>query len=226
MNKILLLLLTLTVLSSCKKDKLDEILTVDFTITHDTYSNVESPFTVIEIKDKEGVVIADYINLGGDEPTWSVTLQVPSSGEETDVKIYSSREGGKNVIANGVRDGSQVSWNTADSTPNVSGGGGEGLQGRWNQLPTQCTNSNGDGNYFSFSSATGVVFQADCNSTCAGGGVSTSFNYSTSGSNVTITPTSVSTYCGETAAAPAAFTVPYSISGNILTLDGQDFERN
>ena len=116
-----------------------------------------------------------------------------------------------------------VDGGTESST---TGGGTNSLMGKWTQVGT-CTNSNGDGNYFNFSSAsTGSVFQADCANACSGGGVSTSFNYSISGTNVTITPTQVSAYCGVQAEVPAAFTVSWSISGNILTLDGQNFSRD
>ncbi len=229
MNKLLLLLLALTVLSSCNKDDDNQTLSVDFSITHDTYSDTESPFTTIKIYDEDGNEIDSKINLGGNDPTWNVTLNMPSSGDETDIEIFASiGPSGKTVIANNVSDGANVSWNTVDGFATVSGGGGgSSLLGRWNQLPTACTNTNGDGNYFNFTSeSSGLVFQADCNSSCAGGGVTTSFNYSTQNSSVTITPTQVSTYCGQTAPVPAAFTVPYSISGDVLTLDGQEFERN
>ena len=99
------------------------------------------------------------------------------------------------------------------------------LSGKWTQVGT-CTNSNGDGNYFNFSSSSsGTIFQADCANACSGGGVTTNFNYSISGSNVKITPTKVSNYCGVSSVVPASFTSSWSISGNTLTLDGQDFSK-
>lgn len=230
MKKIFLFILVATSLLSCDKDDDNQTLTVNFSITHDTYSNTESPFTVVEILSEDGDVLDSKINVGGDNPTWSTTLEISASGEQTNLTLTSSRARAKSVVVNNVGNGATVSWNTASNTANVTGGsgsgsGGDSIIGKWNQVPQDCTNSNGEGNSFTFGSSSGTVFQADCNSTCAGGGVSTLFNYSISGSNVTISPTSVSEYCGVQADTPAAFTSAFSINGNILTLDGQDFER-
>jgi len=104
--------------------------------------------------------------------------------------------------------------------------GDNGLIGKWTQVGA-CLNSSGNGNSFTFSSGgSGNVFQADCNNACSGGGVRTNFNYSVDGSSVTITPTSVSDYCGVASNTPSPFTVSWSVSGDILTLDGQDFKKD
>lgn len=99
------------------------------------------------------------------------------------------------------------------------------LSGKWNQVGA-CSNLSGQRNYFNFSSSSsGEIGQIDCADACAGGGTFTQFDYSISGNNVTITPKSVSDYCGVSPTLASPFTVPFSISGNILTLDGQDFEK-
>lgn len=99
------------------------------------------------------------------------------------------------------------------------------LNGKWSQV-NACSNSAGERNYFNFiSSSSGQIGQIDCNNACSGGGTFTKFDYSISGSNVTIIPKSVSDYCGVSPTLASSFTVPFTISGNILTLDGQDFEK-
>ena len=230
MKNLFLLIFVVASLLSCDKDDDSQTLTVDFSITHDTYTNIQSPFTIIEILSEDGGVLDRKTNLGGNDPTWNTSIDITASGDKTNLTLMAFREGGKSVQANNVTNGSTVTWNTASNTANVSGGGGSGsggssIIGKWNQTPQDCTNSSGEGNSFTFGSSSGTVFQADCNSTCTGGGISTSFTYSISGSNITISPTSVSEYCGVEADTPAPFTAPFSINGNILTLDGQDFEK-
>lgn len=106
-----------------------------------------------------------------------------------------------------------------------SGDSNNPLSGKWSQIGA-CSNNSGERNYFNFSSSdSGEIGQIDCNNQCAGSGTYTQFDYSISGSSVTITPQSVSDYCGITPTLASPFTVPFSISGNILTLDGQDFEK-
>jgi len=208
-----------------------DLIAVDFSITHDTFSNIESPFTTIRILDSDGDVLDEQLNVGGDNPVYNISLFLPSSDNSVDVSLFSSREGGKTVFVNDIDDGATVTWNTVDDFASVSGSGsnpdGNPLLGRWDQIPVVCTNANGDGNFFNFSSATsGIVFQSDCNNICMNGGVITEFNYQISGNSLTITPTDVSSCAGEEVEVPPAFTSTWSISGSILTLDGQEFERN
>lgn len=114
---------------------------------------------------------------------------------------------------------------TSNNNKDESGSSSNALNGNWNQVDG-CRNSAGARNYFNFStSSSGTIGQIDCNDRCSGGGVYTKFNYSISGSSVTITPQSVSDYCGVTPTLASPFTVPFSVSGNKLTLDGQDFEK-
>lgn len=98
------------------------------------------------------------------------------------------------------------------------------IVGKWEQV-NGCSNSSGATNYFDFNFTYGTVGQIDCDSRCSGGGVYTSFNYTVSGGSVRIEPTRVSQYCGVQATVPPAFDATFSISGNILTLDGQQFRR-
>jgi hypothetical protein len=122
----------------------------------------------------------------------------------------------------GLLDEYNSSSNNSNSTSSTSN---TPLGGKWVQIGA-CSNSSGQSNYFNFSSSSsGQIGQIDCADACAGGGTFTQFDYSISGSNVTITPKSVSDYCGVSPTLASPFTVPFSISGNILTLDGQDFEK-
>ena len=99
------------------------------------------------------------------------------------------------------------------------------LSGKWVQV-TACSNSAGERNYFNFSSSSsGVIGQIDCNNSCSDGGVYTQFDYTVSGSNVSVTPLSVSDFCGTSPTLASPFTVPFSISGNTLTLDGTEFQK-
>jgi len=99
------------------------------------------------------------------------------------------------------------------------------LSGKWIQV-NACSNSAGEKNYFNFSSSSsGTIGQIDCNNSCNDGGVYTQFDYTVSGSNVSITPKSVSDFCGTYPTLASPFTVPFSISGNVLTLDGENFEK-
>lgn len=108
-----------------------------------------------------------------------------------------------------------------------SSGGANSLLGKWYQTPQSCPNSSGERNFLYFKSSSKLTaFQADCNSSCAGGGVTTEINYEISGNQIINTPTSVSEYCGVKAATPAPFNVTYSISSNgILTIDGQQWKK-
>lgn len=110
------------------------------------------------------------------------------------------------------------------TSPPSGGGSNEGneLLGKWYQTPQSCANSSGERNYLHFKSDGKLtVFQADCNSACSGGGVTTKMNYKISGNQIIHTPTSVSEYCGQQSNVPAPFTVTYTISSNgILTIDG------
>ncbi len=99
------------------------------------------------------------------------------------------------------------------------------LLGKWNQV-SACTNASGAKNYFNFSTSTsGTIGQIDCNNTCSDGGTFTQFTYSISGSSVSITPQSVSDFCGVSPTLASPFTVQFSVSGNTLTLDGTDFVK-
>lgn len=96
------------------------------------------------------------------------------------------------------------------------------LIGKWYQIPQTCNNSSGERNFLHFKSGGKLTtFQADCNSACAGGGVTIEMDYEVSGNKIIHTPRSVSEYCGQQAATPTPFTVTYSISTNgTLTIDG------
>lgn len=124
--------------------------------------------------------------------------------------------------------GKEYTWTVGEGQVHEkpsSSGSNNPLNGKWVQV-NACTNSAGGKNYFNFSSSTsGEIGQIDCNNTCSDGGVYTQFDYTTSGSNVSITPKSVSDFCGTSPTLASPFTVPFSISGNILTLDGENFEK-
>lgn len=98
------------------------------------------------------------------------------------------------------------------------------LVGKWQQI-SACTNSSGEANYFDFNYTYGTIGQIDCDNSCAGGGVFTSFSYTATENSVSVTPSSVSDYCGVTPTLASPYTVSYSISGDILTLDGESFKR-
>ena len=220
--KFLILLSVLLFFNSCSKE--DESLNVDFSITHDTYSNIQSPFTVIEIK-SGGEILDRKINVGRDESTWNTNVVVPASGSKAKVEIWSSREGGKTVSVT-VSNGDSVTWNTINNAATVtSSSSSNGLVGTWIRVDG-CSNSSGTKDSFTFSSGgTGNLFQVDCNGACSTGGVRTNFNYAISGGSVSITPTSVPLSCGVSVNVPAPFTLSWSISGDILTMDGVKWKR-
>lgn len=110
---------------------------------------------------------------------------------------------------------------------NNSNGNGSSseLSGKWYQV-NACTNSAGQKNFFNFSSASsGTIGQIDCANSCSDSGTYTQFNYSISNSNVSITPLSVSDFCGVSPKLASPFTVAFSITDNTLILDGQTFEK-
>jgi hypothetical protein len=98
------------------------------------------------------------------------------------------------------------------------------LVGKWQQI-NACTNSSGEANYFDFNYTYGIVGQIDCDNACAGGGVYTNFSYTATENSVSVKPNSVSDYCGVTPTLASPYTVSYSISGDILTLDGEKFRK-
>ena len=223
--KIILSLICFTVIMSCSESD-DNILSVKFSITHDTYSNIQSPYTTIEIRKGNGDVLDREVNVGGNNGvTWSKTIEVASSGSSEEIILFSSREGGKEVSIN-VSNGDSVTWNTAQSSAHVSSSGSsDGLVGTWRRVGA-CTNSSGTPDTFSFNAnKKGSLFQADCNSACAGGGITTQFSYSVSGSSLSVTPTSVGDYCGNTPTLSVPFTLSWSISGDTLTMDGVKWKR-
>ncbi|SNS02942.1 hypothetical protein SAMN06265376_105348 [Dokdonia pacifica] len=225
------LLICANLFNSCSDDDSGPI-TIDLIFT---WNSVHEDVSFPLIRDSDGN------DIGGEETANLFDLE---RGETRSVEVVLDRGGTAlelssfidleltRVLTNGiVNDGDTVSWDTINSFATVSGSssntGGDEILGRWNQIPTECTNANGDGNFFNFtSSSSGSVFQADCNDICMNGGIITDFNYTISGNSITITPTDVSSCVGEQNDPPSAFTSTWSISGNILTLDGQQFERS
>lgn len=114
---------------------------------------------------------------------------------------------------------------TGEKTESNNSSSNNPLSGKWSQV-NACSNSAGEKNYFNFSSpSSGTIGQIDCNNSCGDGGVYTQFDYTVSGSYVSITPKSVSDFCGTSSTLTSPSNVLFSISGNVLTLGGQNFEK-
>jgi hypothetical protein len=141
---------------------------------------------------------------------------------ETEIRLKPRRVYEWNLSTNEFKDtGEKTDKKETSSNSNSS----NPLSGKWVQV-TACSNSAGEKNYFNFSSSSsGVIGQIDCNNSCSDGTVYTQFDYTISGSNVSITPLSVSDFCGISPTLASPFTVPFSISGNTLTLDGTEFQK-
>lgn len=75
------------------------------------------------------------------------------------------------------------------------------------------------------SDGTGYVTVPDCNRTCAPYEYTMTFNWSVSGSNLTIAYLDVSEYCGVKQPSPGTFTVDYAVSGNNLRVVQDIFVR-
>ena len=97
--------------------------------------------------------------------------------------------------------------------------------GTW-MLLNSCTNSNNESIWFNFSSSgTGQSFSADCNNACPGNGVKFYFNYTSTSSTINVNWTSVDDYCGVVSDTPSPVVYSYSLSGDILTIDGLDYQK-
>ena len=101
---------------------------------------------------------------------------------------------------------------------------GNGISGKW-MLMGACVNANNESTWFNFESGSGQSFSSDCNSACAGLGVKFFFDYTITNSSINITWTSVNDYCGVSSDTPAPETLTYTLSGDILTINGQNYQR-
>lgn len=222
-------LICFVLILGCSKE--DESVTFNFTYGFHPHTASDSEsISAVVVYDENGNDIgggAGMAKLTGIKVGEVKTVEVTVDREGVLMFSGSVKGGFKRVKTNKVvKNGDDVSWNTIQniayvSSAEISGG----LAGTWIRVDG-CSNSNGTKDSFTFSSGgTGNIFQVDCNGVCSTGGVRTNFNYSVSGSSVSITPTSVPQSCGVTTNVPAPFTLSWSISGDILTMDGVKWKR-
>lgn len=109
----------------------------------------------------------------------------------------------------------------------IGGGSGNqsGIVGKWSQ-DGGCINANGDRSYFRFNAdKTGVYFNSDCNSACAGFGITFHFKYELTDNAIKINYTRTDSYCGIAVDTPKPETATYALSGNTLTINGTKHTR-
>lgn len=107
----------------------------------------------------------------------------------------------------------------------------DGINGKW-MLLNSCTNSNNESTWFNFTASetscvkgVGKSFAADCNSACIGLGVRFYYTWTSTSSTINITWTGVDDYCGISSNTPSPEVLNYSLSGDILNINGQDYQR-
>ena len=184
-------------------------------------------------KDKMKLILLNE-NLGLNDPDYlydnltSPVLMKKEREIEVDLKpkkIYAWDLNDNTFKETGEKSKKTNTYYDPTSTSSGTSNNSNAIIGKWVQV-TACSNSAGEKNYFNFSSSSsGVIGQIDCNNSCSDGGVYTQFDYTVSGSNVSVTPKSVSDFCGTSPTLASPFTVPFSISGNTLTLDGTEFQK-
>ncbi len=145
----------------------------------------------------------------------------------------SSKYGIMNEIETKIKPGHIYAWNTKDNTFEDTGdktdkkdkdGSGK-LVGTWKEV-SGCSAPSGKKNTFTFSSGgSGTFFNVDCNAICSGSGVNFGFKWDADDSNLALNYTSVSEYCGVQEDVPDADSFSYSISDDILTVQGIDYKR-
>lgn len=108
---------------------------------------------------------------------------------------------------------------------NNTGNGNNALVGKWANK-AGCKNKNGEYSYFLFSAnGSGDFFNSDCNSACAGYGIMFHFNYTVSGNTLKLNFTKTDDYCGRSVDTPSPEDVPYTLSGNTLTMNGVSYTK-
>jgi len=220
----------------------------------DNIEVVNIKFTLSVIYDDYNVFDANYINLSeikvagstwypgdGEElypivyfrQTTDVPMEAVAGSSGVNVEVTAQAWGTENstyTSISGVKDGDVINLNVCTSeysiTNNGSGGSDASIVGKWMQT-NSCSNVDGISNTWEFfSNGTCKFFAADCNSVCAGYGFFIDLDWSVSGSSLTTQQTAVGTYCGNTVPPKAdPVTDSYSIDGNILTLNGNTFEK-
>jgi len=133
-----------------------------------------------------------------------------------------------NVISISIKGEKSKKTNTyydPTSTSSGTSNNSNAIIGTW-MLLNSCTNANNESIWFNFSSSgSGQSFSADCNNACPGNGVKFYFNYTSTSSTINVNWTSVDDYCGVVSDTPSPVIYTYSLSGDILTIDGLDYQK-
>lgn len=226
-GKFLISLTLLCLLTACSENENTPItFKLTYTFNSESASDNEDTSFVIVYDDEGNDINSQGSDLGrltgiasGETKSVDVIIEYASVLELTAL----TKDGFKSVFTDSkVTDGSHVTWDSAENIARVTGNSNNNnpLIGKWYQTPQSCSNSSGERNFLHFkSNGTLTVFQADCNSACSGGGVSIYMDYEISGNKIIHTPKSVSEYCGNQAQTPSPFTVSYTISNGVLTID-------
>lgn len=222
------LLLNTLMLLSCKKDKKGP-----FTVT------VSNPFNyeVLVKGHVDGCSFSkykesSYCRIGANGH------QTYSSQENSSTKVHSVQ-----LFVERVSDGKQVGalnfegksgkiydWTIGYGNEPVlfestDDDGNNSLTGKWTNLAS-CKNANGTSSYFQFNSdGTGKFFNADCNSTCSGYGLTFYFDFNVSGSSLSLKYTKTDNYCGKPVNKPAPEKLTFSKSGKKLTINGVNYTK-
>lgn len=174
-------------------------------------------------KDDDTAVVPDATTGTGGGSTATCTDGV-QNGDETGVDCGGSCTscGGTPNCSDGIQNGDETGIDCGGS---CTACGGSSIVGSWEESNPSCTNSSGDGAIYQFSNSTGSIFVADCNNYCTGLGYYLYFTYSISGSTINFTFTSNSGYCGDPGIVPGPSSGSFTLSGDILTMNGVSFDR-
>ena len=145
---------------------------------------------------------------------------------EISVKLKPKKIYNWDLVSNSITETGEKSNknDTYFETEESGSSSGNSLSGKWMRT-NSCTNSNNESTWFNFGSTTGQSFSADCNSACTGLGVKFYFSYTYTSNSILITWTSVDDYCGVSSDTPGPETLSYTLSGDILTINGQDYQK-
>jgi hypothetical protein len=221
----------------------DNLLILDF----DPVSETETLVITIDWEDLE-VESSDIYNYTGFRPWKPMFLSLCASEyyTEDDDRAMSlislsglgsgfgaSRYGIMNEVEVKLKPGHIYAWNTKDNTFEDTGektdkkskDGSDQLVGSWKEIEG-CSSPSGKNNTFTFSSGGGGnFFNVDCDAVCPGSGVNFGFSWKVNDSNLSLNYTTVSEYCGVQADVPSPDSFSYSISGDILTVQGIDYQK-
>jgi hypothetical protein len=201
---------------------------------------------VKEVKFTKDPVSYEYKNTDPKKEVTMVMYDYPSWSGEYDYRgeDYHVAE----VTTSDLKPGYWYKWETAEKTlenigkikkrirdyekeqkelekENIENNSSNPLVGKWMQM-NECSNSSGESNWFIYNSdGRGQNKMVDCNSLCTGGGIKLYFNYTVSGNSINMNWTAADDYCGIENKIPSPTTYTYSLSGDILTINGLQFKR-